>query len=184
MIDITKFEVSADFKTLRLEAVPTSTYTFDLLEIFIGSEYLSLTHVPLTDLITDPSDIAIDITLTNLGLDESGVLDGIFTVHLTDTSIAEIEQGIANLYYVNLCLANMIVANNAVNGWNDINTIYLLNKSITTYLTSGKIEQALNAYERIVAMMENNPKYLVTTDVTPCLIGSGCWIINGTYVIN
>ena len=184
---ITEFTIDPTFKFITLKADTETAATFSILNIFIGSDYLKPLPVDLSDKLT-PAAATLDttITLAELGLDADGILDGIFTVYLEDTTTIPIyiEAAIANLYYVNLCLANMIVANNAVNGWNDLNTIYLLIKAIGIYLPINKIEQALNCYERVVAMMENNPKYLVTTDITPCLVGSGCWIINGTYVIN
>jgi hypothetical protein len=184
---ITEFTIASDFKTMTLKANTETAAVFNLLEIYIGSDYLNLIPVDLTaaKMPTPLTTLDVVITLTDLGLDPDSILNGIFTVHLADNTgtPVEIEQGIANLYYVNLALANMIIVNNAVNGFDDVTCIYFLIKSINIFLPTGKIEQALNSYERILAMLENNPKYLVTEDLTPCVTGSGCWIINGTYII-
>lgn len=184
---ITEFTIDSTFKYITLKADTETSETFALLYMYIGSDYLTPAPIDLTSKIVGAvSNIDITITLADLGLATTDILDGIFTVYLEDSTTIPvyIEQAISNLYYINLCLANMVVANNAANGWNDIGTIYFLLKALLLYIPLGQIEKALNSYERIVAMCENNPKYLVTEDITPCLTGSGCWIINGTYVIN
>jgi hypothetical protein len=184
---ITEFTIASDFKTIILKANTETAAVFNLLEIYIGSNYLNSTPIDLTTskMPVPLTTLDVVITLADLSLDPTAILDGIFTVHLADNTgtPVEIEQGIANLYYINLALANMIIVNNAINGFEDVTCIYFLTKSINIFLPANKIEQALNSYERIIAMLENNPKYLVTEDLTPCATGSGCWIINGTYVI-
>jgi len=187
MITIDLFTIATDFKTINLTMHTTEvTDRIVTLEVFIGTNYLSSIAVDLTSkLLQDTNIETLVITLTDLGLDPTTILDGIFTIHVIDnaTTPNDIEAAIANLYYTTLCLANMVIINSVLTTWNDINTLYLLLKSINIFLPVNKIEQALNCYERVIAMMENNPSYLVTTDLTPCTTGSGCWIINGTYVI-
>ena len=188
MILIDTFAVSSDFKTLDL-AIRTDG-TFTLLEIFVGSDYLIPYPIDLTASVITKNSAVLSITMEDLGLNTINQLDpnpiqyleGIFTVHITDSTTYEITQAISNMYFINLTLANMILTRSVSNGWEDINTIYLLVKAINTFIPANKIEQALNAYERVLAMVENDPSYLVLVD-TDVSSGSGQWIINGTYII-
>lgn len=184
MITIQEFSIASDFKTMTLK-MSTDEVTIDELYIYVGSDYLKPLPIDLSNKLTASASEDLTIILEDIGLIlPTDVFDGIYTIYAVDDTAAYKEAAVANLYYVNLCLANMVILNNAVGGWNDINTIYMLILSIGIFIPAGKIEQALNSYERIIAMMENNPSYLIEADITPCKIGSGCWIINGTYVIN
>jgi hypothetical protein len=183
MITITTFSISTDYKSVSLVIDSGVGNTFTGLEMFLGSDYLVPTPIDLSDKLTSTRIETLTITNVDLGLEASETIKGIVTMHCTASDNAENTTAIANLYYANLCLANMIIANDVSNGFNDINTIYLLLKAVSIYLTSNRIEDALNAYERIEAMLNNSNHYLVTDDLTPCEAGSGCWIVNGTYIV-
>lgn len=184
---ITELTIDPTFKFITLKAATGTQKTLKVLYVYIGSDYLSENPIDLSSKLSPPATtLDTTITLTDLGLDPTGTLQGIYTIYLEDSTTVPltIEQGVANLYYVNLCLANMIVLNNAANGFNEISTIYFLIQALNLNLDANIIEEALNCYERILAMIEKNPKYLVTEDITPAETGSGDWIIDGTYVIN
>lgn len=183
MITITTFSISTDYKSISLVIDAGTGETFADLEMFLGSDYLVPTPIDLSSKLAGTQVETLTITNVELGLDATETIKGIVTMHCINSNDDEETAAIANLYYANLCLANMILADDVTNGFNDINTIYLLLKVVSTFLVSGRIENALNAYERIEAMLNNSEQYLVTDDLTPCVAGSGCWIINGTYII-
>lgn len=183
-ITVTTFQIASDFKSIDLVIDAGAGNLFTKLEMFVGSDYLTPTPVDLTSLLAGTQVETLSITNEDLGLGVEEEIIGLVTAYMEadDTSIKE--QTIANLYYINLCLANMITNKEAEVSFDELNTIYLYLKAIPIYITSSKIEQALNAYEKAEAMCEKNPLYLVDDDIDPTTIGSGAWIINGTYIIN
>jgi hypothetical protein len=186
-ITINTLTLSADMAQITLNMTTTATQ-FDRLYAYVNDDYLEEDPIDLSSLLTPSTqteNLVIDIT--SFGLEVTDTLKGIISFEIEDSANTEVETALVNLYYINLCLANMIVYQDAEEGFDIINTIYLLNEAITTYVSVSnppKITEALNAYDRVLAMCEQNPAYLVTEDIDPCTNGSGCWIINGTYIVS
>jgi hypothetical protein len=184
MITITTYAISSDYKSISLVIDAGTGNHFHTLELFLGDAYLDPTPIDLSSILVGTQTETLTITNVQLGLDLTETIKGIVTTHVIASDTTEETVALSNLYYANLCLANMIIANDAAGGWNDINTIYMLLKSVPIFIVSDRIEEAINAYDRVVAMMDENENYFVVEDIEPCTSGSGCWIINGTYVIN
>jgi hypothetical protein len=184
-VTITTFTIASDFLSLNLVIDAGTGNHFHKLYMYVGDDYLSDTYVDLSDMLTGAQTETLEITNEDLGLAATEELIGIFTVYaVANDDVTSNYKGVANLYYANLCLANMIVNKNSYTTFDELNTIYLLLKAIGIYLPLNKVEQALNAYDKVVAMCERNPSYLVDSDIDACETGSGCWIQNGVYVIN
>lgn len=191
MITITTYQLSTDFTSINLVMDAGVGNTFTTLHAFIDGGYLTQTttspvsFVDLTTLLTDVQVEDLTITATDLLLDDTKI-KGIITIYAIASDDATIVRALSNMYYIQLVLANMIVNQEVQEGFNEIATVHFLLKAIDTYINSNvsnqKIEKALNAYERVLAMCEVNPSYLIDTD-TDVSAGSGSWIINGNYII-
>lgn len=183
-VTITTFTIASDFLSLNLVIDAGTGNHFHNLYMYIGDNYLSDTYVDLSDMLTGAQTETLEITNEDLGLTATEELVGIFTIYAVASDNSTNYKGVVNLYYANLCLANMIVNKESYVLFDELNTIYLLLKAIGIYLPLNKVEESLNAYDKIVAICEKNPSYLLDADIDPCETGSGCWIINGVYVIN
>jgi hypothetical protein len=187
MITITKFEFSTDMTYIDLVMDASTGKHFTTLHAFVNGSYLSPEPIDLTSKLSGAQTQTLTISNEDLLLTSEETLKGIIIIYAVsnDTSNNTITQAIYNSYYIDLCLANMIVNKEVQENFDDISTIYFLNRAINIDLnaTPQRIEHALNAYERVVAMCEKNPAYLVDNDLSTSS-GSGEWIINGTYIIN
>lgn len=182
MITVDTFQLAADFKSISVELTSSLPENFLTFDVYLGDDYLVPTPIDLSSKVIGNSNPIFTITLADLGLDATDTIKGLVFMHATTTS-EEKEAALLNLYYVDLTLAKMIITQNAANGFKDIETIYLLCRAIETFLLSGRFEEALNAYDRVIAMVQDNSHYMVTTDLDPNDAGSGEWIKNGTYII-
>ena len=183
MISITTFTIASDFQSLDIVIDAGAGQTVDELLFYIGSDYLSETPIDLSSMLSGVQVETLNITIEDLGLSED-YLQGIITVHTTASDATEVESSVMNSFFVDLSLAKMISLNNIQSDYNDIEVISLMLEATKTYISSGFTEQALNIYERIEGMLENYSEYMVVDDIPACTSGTGCWIINGKYIIN
>ena len=181
-LTIDTFQISSDFKSINVTV--TTSCTFDTCSIFLGDDYLVPTPIDFSDEIDGlTGEQSFVITNVGLGLEATDTIKGIVFAHCTNTISEEDESALFNSYYLDLTLAKMIITQSVAKGFEDINTIYLLLKAINIYLTTQRYEDALNAYDRVIAMVQNDSNYLVTEDLDESVAGSGEWIINGNYII-
>jgi hypothetical protein len=187
MITITTFAFSTDMTYINLVMDASTGKHFTTLHAFLNGAYLSPEPIDLTSKLTGAQTETLTILNTDLELTSDSTIKGIVTIYAVSSATSDntISKAIYNSYFIDLCLANMIVNQEVQEGFDEISTIYFLNKAIITDLsaTPQRIEHSLNAYERVVAMCEKNPAYLVDEDLATSS-GSGEWIINGTYIIN
>jgi hypothetical protein len=187
MITITTFEFSTDMTSISLVMDGSSGKHFTTLHAFINGAYLSPEPIDLTSMLTGSQIETLTIDGGDLLLNSGDIIKGIVTIYVVsnDTSNNTATKAIYNSYFIDLCLSNMIVNKEVQEGFDGISTIYFLNRAVNIDLNAEpqRIEHALNGYERMVAMCEKNPAYLVDTDLSTTS-GSGEWIINGTYIIN
>jgi hypothetical protein len=164
--------------------------TFTTLHIFVDGGYLQqadtdpVSYVDLSGMLTNVQVEDLTIDVSDIFTEGTDTIKGIITMYAVASNNSYINKALSNMYYVQLVLANMIVNKEVQQGFNEISTVYFLLKAIDTYLSANpqKIEQALNAYERVLAMVEQNPTYLMDID-TDISAGSGAWIINGNYIV-
>lgn len=186
-ITITTYELSSDQTSINLVIDAGSGNTFNLLYFYKDGDYLTQNYIDLTTKLTHSRVENLTITLADLLITDSPKIKGIITFYAVATNASTATRALYNFYYIDLCLANMIINKQAQEGFNEISTVYLLEKAAISYLTlditNQLLPQALNAYERMVAMCEKNPTYLAEID-TSITSGSGEFILNGTYIVN
>ena len=193
MITITTYELSTDFTSISLVIDAGAGNTFTTLHAFVDGGYLTqsttspASFIDLSAMLTTTRVENLTIHTADLLIEDTTTIKGIITIYAVASNASTAVRALSNMYYIQLVLANMIVNQEVQEGFNEVATIYFLLKAIDSYInldvSNQKIEQALNAYERVLAMCEINPSYLVDTDIETTA-GSGSWIINGTYIIN
>ncbi len=192
MITVNNFSLSDDFTTITISLTAGNGYEITDLKLYMGSDYLSSTvYADLnTYLSGNPNSPAFDITVDTAEVAlvyDKDVFDGIFTiVAKTDEGIEdEFTSGatIINAYYTSICLANKILAVDSGALLNETNLLYLLIDAAITYVASSMTEQAIAAYERAEAICNAAGADYLQTEVLPYGEGTGCWIIDGVYVI-
>jgi len=185
MITITQFDFTSDLYSINLVFNSTSPIT-DLV-MYLGDGYTG-----------DPIDLSAKLTgatsydfsginalsATDLGLPEGTPLAGIFIVNITNSDITpEIEEaGILSDYFLVLCLANKVITQNQESDLNETTFLFLLLEAIKSYMAEEQLEQAIGAYDRAEAICEADPDSY-TTDILPRGEGTGCWIIDGVYIV-
>jgi hypothetical protein len=182
MITITAFTLSSDFQTINLQVDAGVGETVDELYFWVGSAYLSSSPIDLTSRLSGIQIEDLTITKGELGITDD-VISGIITTNVIGSDTTNQESSLFNAYYIDLALARKIANEDIQSTFNEIEVIYFLLKATKTYINSGFTEQALNTLERIEAMLEKYPDYMLTEDLPECAVGSGCWIYNGKYVI-
>lgn len=183
MISIDTFTLASDFQSVNVVIDAGVGETVDELYFYIGSNYLTATSVDLSARLSGIQQEDLTITKGELGITDD-VIDGILTVYTVASDTTEVESSIYNSYYDSLILARKIATESMEESFQEIQVIYFLIEATKTYIASGFTEQALNTLERVTAMIENHPDYMLIEDLPECEVGSGCWIINGKYVIN
>jgi hypothetical protein len=182
MITITTFTLAADFQSIDIEIDAGAGNIALTLLFYVGSNYLTQTSVDLSDRLAGVETQTLNITKEELGITDD-VIDGIITVKATASDASIVEASILNSYYTSLVLARKIATENTEGSFKEIETIFFLLEATKTYIDSGMTEQALNTFGRVQSMCENYPYYMLIEDLPQCSVGSGCWIINGKYVI-
>lgn len=187
MLQITQFNFTEDL--MAIEMVLTSTSVIDSLIMYIGDGYISdpidlsaRLSPPLTDYVFTGSSA---ITATDLGLPEGTPLSGVFIAVATNTdsgSPETTEEGIMSDYQLTLCMANKIIKQNHEDDLNETTFLFLLIEAAKVYMTEKQFEQAIGAYERAYSLCANDPENF-NTDILPCGEGTGCWIIDGVYIV-
>lgn len=186
MINITQFSFTADLGKIELAFTSTTTAITDL-QMYIGDNYPN-TPVDLSGKLTGASSYdftgANALTPTDLDLPEDTPLSGIFIVNITnDDPTPDIkEAGILSDYLLVLCLANKTIQQNQESDLNETNYLFLLVEAVKSYMSEEQYEQALSAYDRAEAICEVDSENY-TTDILPCGEGTGCWIIDGVYIV-
>ena len=183
MITITTFTLSSDFQSLNLYIDAGVGETVDELLFYVNDAYLSSTPVDLSSRLSVIQEEDLIITKGELGITDD-VIDGIITVNTTASDTTQVEASILNSYYTSLVLARKIALEDTKGSFQEIEVIYFLLEATKTFISSGFVEQALSTFTRVQAMCENYKDYMVITDLPECSVGSGCWIINGQYVIH
>jgi hypothetical protein len=186
-ITITTYELATNFESINLTLDAGTGNTITTLHMFINEGYLTPTPIDLSVMLAGTQVETLVITLDDLDLSSKSKIQGIVTFYAVASNSSKATQALVNLYYLQLVLANIIINKEMQQSYQEVATIYFLLKAIDIYInldtTNQKIEQATNAYERVLAMCERNPVYLLDQD-TETSAGSGNWIINGTYIIN
>jgi len=186
MINITQFNFTADLSNIELVFESTTTEIIDL-QMFIGDDYPN-TPVDLSGKLTGASSYdfsgANALTPTDLGLPEGTPLSGIFIVNITnnDPTPDIKEAGIMSDYLLVLCLANKIIQQNQESDLNETTYLFLLIEATKSFMSEEQYEQALGAYDRAESICEADPNNY-DTDILPCGEGTGCWIIDGVYIV-
>ena len=186
MINITQFNFTADLGKIELKFDSTTTAIIDLV-MYIGDNYPNLPE-DLSGKLTGASSYDFTgvnaLTPTDLGLPEGTPLSGIFIVNITnDDPTPDIkEAGIMSDYLLVLCLANKTIQQNQESDLNETNYLFLLLEATKSYMSEEQYEQALGAYARAESICEADPENY-NTDILPCGEGTGCWIIDGVYIV-
>jgi len=183
MIQITTFTLSSDFQTMSIVIDAGVGETVTELLFYVGSAYLSSTSIDLSSRLSGIQVEDLTITKGELGITDD-VIDGIITANTTASDTTTVEISLLNSYYTSLCIARKIATEDTQGSFKEIEVLFFLLEATKTYISSGFTEQALNTFERVQAMCENYKDYMVVTDLPECSVGSGCWIINGKYVIH
>ena len=182
MIEITTFTLASDFQSIDIVIDADTGNTVTELLFYVGDNYLSDTYVDLSSRLSGIQIESLTITKEELGITDD-YIDGILTAKATASDTNLVEASILNSFYTSLILARKIAVEDMEGSFKDIQVIFFLLESTKTYINSGMTEQALNTFERVQAMCENHPDYMLVSDLDSCSVGSGCWIINGKYVI-
>lgn len=182
MINITEFYFSEDLKTITLEV--TSPSEVDSVTMYVGDGYTGDPKDLSSKLLPGNTGFAFTITATDLGLPEGEPLSGIFIAVITNTDpTPDIkEAGILSDYLLSICLANKIIQQNQEKDLNETTFLFLLIEATKSYMTEEQLEQALSSYARAESICKADPENY-NTDILPCGEGTGCWIINGVYIV-
>jgi len=184
MITIHDFSLNDAFTVMYIDYTLDPGSTTDSLKLYIGEAYLSDDFIDLTHLASGENvHIELDVTDPLLTPKYSKeVFDGIFAISIaTDV---EIEEGVLlNAFYSSICFANMVIAHDTLDKWNEVNMLYMLLQAAITYIAIPQIEQAISAYSKVEAICNNKSKAYLETDISACGQGLGCWIVNGVYII-
>ena len=187
MINITQFNFTADLGKIELRFDSTTT-EFTSFLMYVGDNYPN-TPVDLSSMLTGGT-LTYDftgvnaLTPTDLGLTEGEPLSGIFVVNVTnsDATPDTEEEAIMSDYLLVLCLANKTISQNQESDLNETTYLFLLLEAAKSYMSEGQFEQALGAYDRAESICEADPNNY-DTDILPCGEGTGCWIIDGVYIV-
>ncbi len=190
MITITTFQLSDDFTQLTIDLQAAAAETIETLRLYMGSDYLNSTiYADLdSELVADPNHPSFFLTVDSpsvAAVYDKEVFDGIFTLVATTSEGEDFTSGatIINAYYTSVCLANKILAQDSEKDLNETNLLYLLIDAAISYVVASMTEQAIGAYERAEIICEAAGDDYLETDVLPCGEGTGCWIVDGVYVI-
>ena len=186
MITINDFSLDATFTTMYIDYTLDTGDNTTSLKLYIGDRYLSSEFVDLTSLaIGENVHIELDITDPLLTPHYSKeVYDGVFTINI-ETTLGEVAEAILiNAFYASICLANLVIANDTLYEWSEVNMLYMLLQAALIYAGVPQIEQAIGAYSKVEAICASKPVEYQTTAISECGQGLGCWIVDGVYIIN
>jgi len=186
MTTIEEFYLSEDFKVMYAKVVVPIANAITAIHLYIGDDYLSDTFVDLSAYITPSPNYTFSIDTPEIrAVYSKEIFDGPFTIVVTTDEGPEFITGrtLINMYYADICLANKTLAVNEVDKMNEVFMLFLYMNAAVTYVLAGQTEQALGAWDRVNAIVQNSGNDALTTDILPCGQGTGCWIINGVYVV-
>jgi hypothetical protein len=186
MTTIEEFYLSEDYKVMYVKIVVPLTFEVTILHLYIGDDYLSDTFADLSAYITSSPNYVFSIDTPEIkALYDKEIFDGPFTIVVTTDEGPEFITGrtLINMYYADICLANKTLALDSPDKMNEVFMLFLYMNAAVTYVLAGQTEQALGAWDRVSAIVQNSGSDALNTDVLPCGQGTGCWIINGVYVI-
>jgi len=182
MIAVTQFTIAADYQSVDIVVNAGTGAVVNSLLFYVGSAYLTDTYIDLSSRLSGIQTETLNITKAELGI-TTDIIDGILTLYAENDIDETVEAYLLNSYYSSLILARKIALTGIQDSFKEVEFLYFYIEAAKLYINSGSIEQALNLYERVDAVCANYPDYMVTEDIPECAIGSGCWIINGKYVI-
>jgi len=189
MVIINDFSLDPSFTLLNINATLDTGSVCSSLKLYIGSDYLSETKfIDLTALAGSTESISIELSIDDPLLTpyyNKEVFDGVFTIVVeSDAATDNIAEAILlNAFYSSICIANMVIAHDDVDEWNELNMVYLLLQAAITYAQTELIEQAVGAYEKVEAICKAKGDTFLNTNISECGQGLGCWIVNGVYVV-
>lgn len=188
MTIIENFYLSEDFTEMTATINIPVGRSITKLYLYIGDDYLNENPVIL-DAYIQPGPTFIYKFSTSTpeikAVYTKPVFDGPFTIVVETDEGPEFITGrtLINVYYATICLANKVLALNDEKKMNEVFMLHLYIKAAITYVTAGQTEQALGAWDRINAIVKNSGEEFLDIDVLPCGQGTGCWIVNGVYVV-
>jgi hypothetical protein len=188
MTTIHTFELDATFTQMTLDLEVANGFLCTALKLYIGDDYLSDDFVDLSVYIQPTERFVTFLTPDTpeiAAVYSKDIFDGVFTIVIESSEGAEFITGrsLVNLYSSSLCLAHKILALDDPKKLNETNMLYLYMQATATYIVAGQTEQALGAYDRVEAIVTNAGDDFLKTDIAPCGEGTGCWIVNGVYVV-
>jgi hypothetical protein len=189
MTIIEEYYLSADFTTMYAKITVPVANQITKLYLYIGDAYLNENPVIL-DAYIQPSNPSYEYqfsvnTPEIAAVYNKDVFDGPFTIVVETDEGPDFITGktLINAYYAMICLANKTLALDDEKKMNELFMLHLYIKAAITYVTAGQTEQALGAWDKVEAVVENSGDDFLNIDVSPCGEGSGCWIIGGVYVV-
>lgn len=185
MITIHNFSLDSSFKVFHINYELDSGNTTQSLKLYVGDRYGTSEFFDLTANAGSGNvvDFLIDIDDPIFTTYPKPVFDGLFTLVVKDNTNDTEETVLLNAYYSSLCLANSIITTEDVSDWNELNAVYLYLQATFTFIEQEKLEQAINAYSRVEAICASKGTDYLVDDVAECGEGTGCWIVNGVYII-
>lgn len=188
MTTINAFTLDDTFTELTLDVDMAIGHQCTGLKLYIGDTYLTDTFADLTSYVPATEHFLLYFNPTTpeiAALYTKDIFDGAFTIVIETSEGEEFITGrtLINMYYANLCLANKVIAIDNEKKQNEAFMMFFYMQAAITYVTAGLTEQALGAYDRVEAIVKNSPDEFMQTDIAPCGQGTGCWIINGVYVV-
>jgi len=186
MITINDFSLNDTFELMYIDYTLESGDTTTSLKLYIGDDYLSDNYIDLTSLAVGENvhiELSIDDPLLT-PLYNKEVFDGVFTITVEADSGDTTEGILINAFYISICFANMVIAHDELSEWNDVNAFYMLLQAALTYAAVPQIEQSIGAYSKAEAFCKAKPEEYFNTDISQCGQGLGCWIVDGTYIVN
>jgi len=184
MITINDFSLDDTFTTMYIDYTLETGDSTDSLKLYIGDGYLSQEFIDLTHLaVGENVHIELDITAPELIDYPKTVFDGIFTITIESVNTDTAEAILLNAFYTTICFANMVIAHDSLDDWNDLNMLYMLLQAALTYASVPQIEQAIGAYSKVEAICKSKPSEFLNTEISACGQGLGCWIVDGVYIV-
>jgi hypothetical protein len=186
MTTISEFKLSDDFKVMYATILVPPPFVITKLQLYIGDDYLSDVYADLSAYITVNPDYIFSIDTPEIkALYNKEIFDGPFTIVVTTDEGAEFITGrtLINMYYADICLANKTLALDSIEKMNEVFMLFLYMNAAVTYVLAGQTEQCLGAWDRVDAIVKNSGSDALKSDVLPCGQGTGCWIVNGVYVV-
>jgi len=188
MTTIEQFNLSDDFTVMYAKIVIPLGETIEHLYLYIGTDYLSESPVILDNYIQPVETYTYEFSVDTPEIKavyNKKVFDGPFTIVVETSEGVNFITGrtLINMYYATICMANKTLALNNEKKMNELFMLFLYIQAAITYVTAGQTEQALGAWDRVDAIVKNSGSTGLNVDVLPCGQGTGCWIVNGVYVV-